>query len=47
MKPVSTMPSGAKIRSCKNSANGWPEMISTRQPQTSVAREYIQAEPGS
>jgi hypothetical protein len=37
--PVSTIPSGSKIRSAKKVASDWPETTSTTRPSTSVATE--------
>ena len=45
-KPVSTMPSGLKIRSSKNLSSGWPEASSTRRPSTSTPWLYSQTSPG-
>ena len=45
-KPVSTMPSGLKMRLSKNRSSGWPETISTMRPSTSTPWLYSQASPG-
>ena len=40
------MPSGPKIRACRNSSKRCPLTTSTRRESTSVATEYSQAVPG-
>jgi hypothetical protein len=45
-KPVSVMPSGAKIRSARNSGKDWPDARATSRPWIVEQVSYSQASPG-